>query len=586
MIKTIPLVTASLKGFMRNWKSVTLLLVFPLLLVGLVFLSFNPNGLRDVPVGVIIDPYGSFSAEQIRTSFPYLDISEYGRIDACLRDLKLAAQYACIRVEGNDPVKITINFDDTREPIIWEIIERIKTTIDGIKRKKSTDMTDSFLNNLVLTIQKVEVFKNDLSTVNSELDGYISDTDETIWSLSSSRDYISNTLDEMDSDVDDLDSLHSELSSQRRSFYSASTSYLSDIQSYTQNVEVSTDPTAIYYGNLIDSRANSASNTIGDYNRDAKNNLNRMDGKIYDYRGRIDEGNAYLRGIDSQIRKLKQVKADFYNYKVRVMQKENELTAIQNEFGGLDSFDSSNLINPITIENLPAYRLLAAKRYASETNIETSQITQEEAEKGFSMVSLQTLFPTIFFVMVLFLSILVSNFVCLQNVNSPAYKRVKLVRGVFIHDFLSVYISSFLIIIIPVICMLIVGNFVFMIPIIANLPCIALLGFLLISTLILLGAGLAYLIKKESITLLVTTFFLIFLLFLSGFLYPVERMSNFVSYFALNLPSKIALTAFNKVAFYGQTVNNISVDILALVIWMAISIVAVLAIKRFRDYLE
>ena len=53
MFKTIQLIKANLKRFIRDWKAISLLIVFPLILIGVVFVSFNPSGLRKVPVGII-----------------------------------------------------------------------------------------------------------------------------------------------------------------------------------------------------------------------------------------------------------------------------------------------------------------------------------------------------------------------------------------------------------------------------------------------------------------------------------------------------------------------------------------------------
>src|SRR3989338_1435573 len=117
MGKTIPLITASIKGFMRNWKSVLLLLVLPLVLISLVFYSFNPEGMQRLPVGITgdIPPEIRGAYEQV---FPSLFITEFDTLDDCIIQIKHGQMYACMQVIKSDATVVNVHFDNTREPII------------------------------------------------------------------------------------------------------------------------------------------------------------------------------------------------------------------------------------------------------------------------------------------------------------------------------------------------------------------------------------------------------------------------------------------------------------------------------------
>ena len=106
---------------------------------------------------------------------------------------------------------------------------------------------------------------------------------------------------------------------------------------------------------------------------------------------------------------------------------------------------------------------------------------------------------------------------------------------------------------------------------------------MLASIFILMGILLSYLIRNESITLLITTFVLIFFLYFSGFLQPIERMSYLSSIFATYTPINMALFAFNKVIFYQQGFFNIIFEMFVLFQWaffIAISGIFVKIIKN------
>ena len=95
--------------------------------------------------------------------------------------------------------------------------------------------------------------------------------------------------------------------------------------------------------------------------------------------------------------------------------------------------------------------------------------------------------------------------------------------------------------------------------------------------------GLSYLIKKKSLTLIVSVFLLIFLLFFSGFILPIERMGRIPAKIASNFPGNIASDALNKAIFYDQPLNPLNLAILILSLTMMAILAGVLVIKYFRD---
>ena len=183
----------------------------------------------------------------------------------------------------------------------------------------------------------------------------------------------------------------------------------------------------------------------------------------------------------------------------------------------------------------------------------------------------------------LFLSLLISSFITLGEINSPASVRVKLVCGVFLAQFISVFVSSMLVICVPIICILWLGNSLFMIPIFLNLAPAATILLLLSGVIVLVGMLLAYVIKKESITLLVSSFFLVFLLFFSGMLLPVERMSSLPGTIASYFPGRIALAALFKTIFYGQGMAAISMELQYLLAWLLGLTIIALAVKKLKS---
>jgi hypothetical protein len=179
--------------------------------------------------------------------------------------------------------------------------------------------------------------------------------------------------------------------------------------------------------------------------------------------------------------------------------------------------------------------------------------------------------------------LLISSFLSLAEINSTAHERIMLIRGIFWHEFFAIYLSSLIIISIPILCVLALGQYLFLIDILNNIGVVILLLFLLASIFILLGTALAYLIKKESITLLLCAFILVFLIFFSGFILPIERMSPISGAVASNMPGKITLSAFNEAVFYSQPLGALASAIHALLLWLAIMILITLTVKKVKN---
>ncbi|HLD83504.1 MAG TPA: ABC transporter permease, partial [archaeon] len=146
----------------------------------------------------------------------------------------------------------------------------------------------------------------------------------------------------------------------------------------------------------------------------------------------------------------------------------------------------------------------------------------------------------------------------------------------------SICVSSLIIMILPIFSILALGSALFGIAILPNFPAVFLIITLLSANFILLGMATAYMIKKESITLLVSTFMLVFFVFFSGVLVPIERMNAYFAFAAGNLPLNTALEAFNKAVFYGKDVFSLGSETALLLGWLAVSAAVALGAKRFR----
>ncbi|MEK6984546.1 MAG: ABC transporter permease [Nanoarchaeota archaeon] len=583
MLKTIPLIQAILKEFIRNWKSVFMLIVFPLVFISMVFLSFNPDGIQKIPVG-IAGKYANFSMEDYKdTYFYYLSLTSFESLDGCLDELKGYKQYACIQIMPGSSITLNVYYDNTREPVIWEIIERIKSTVDMLQKQKSKQMASTFLTKFSENTGKIDDFRTKLATANSRVNSYIYDADASIIKLENTKDELSNALAAMGSDIQNLKHIRNNLKRQKDNLYSSSFLYTSGIDNSARNLVLLGHPVEQPYLDSIRNQVISLNNQMYSYNSVADSALSELDSRIMSYDEYNRRGLAYLSDIDSEVMQLKTVKNELSSYKQAIGKADDEIAVIHQNFNEILGLDAETLVNPIIIRNNPAYVPTVSKELQEQYLNKTGQDQAKVISKGINLISLQTIFPTMLLLITLFLSLLISSFTCLSTINSSVHERLRLVRRIFVHEILSVYIASLIIMAMPIFCVLLLGNYLFKIPIFDNYLFILIVLFMLASVFIFVGMMLAYLIKKESITLVVVTFILAFLIFFSGFLLPVERMSKLAYSLAPDFPVKIVHMAFNKIVFYGRDFSSVKDNFFWLSIWFASLAALVFLIKKIRE---
>ncbi len=583
-MKTVPLITAILKSFIRNWKSIVLLTVIPLMIIVVFFGSFNTEGILGIPIG-ITGLSDRFNIKDYESSyFSYLKITEFQSKDACISELKAYKQYACLEVIYGDAVTLNVYYDNTRNAIIWEVLERIKTSIDILQKLKSKEIASDFLTKFNSALSKLLTFKGSLRQTSSNLGGYINEIDNSILSLSNAKNDLANTINSMDQDIADAKSTKSDLQNDKDEFYSEASSSIRQSKQALMGMsnltywQYSSWNSAMSQLNLVDSLINS-------YNNQANAKFYDFDQRIWTYEESSRRGKGYMGDIDTYSGSLSNTKGDLVNYRTEIDAANDEIDRIYKDFEPLMGVSPDTLVNPIVMLNSPVYvPTHDMPKPRNNTSNTPNDATVREVIKGVNLIGLQTLFPTILFLIIIFLSLLISSFISLNEINSPSIKRVSLVRGIFFPHILAIFISSMLIMLLPLLAVLAMGDVLFKLPILEHLTLV--LGTLLLvsSVFVLLGMFLAYLVRKESITLMINTFLLVLIIFYSGFLLPIEKMSGFAHLFANIFPGKLALDAFFKLVFYEQGIAAISNEIVMLLTWIGVLAIGVIVVAGLRRY--
>jgi len=551
-----------------------LLILVPLFLVGLIFSSFNPLGLKKISVGVVTDnEFNIKEFDVVVSHFAYM--TEFNDVDGCVSSLKRYEQYVCIEVIDSGNYLLNVYFDNTKEPVIWEVIARIEKAVEYMQKERSKEIAEDVIVKMKRTLDKLTDFKQKLHSTNNKIDIYTSEIINNQNELKTAKQDLSTSLDDMDRDIRDAKKARGEAKSSKDEYKETSLKQVNDLDNTVD----------LFPASGIKDDANllikEVKNEIEFYDNEIDKDLRNVQKRIDKYEESSKKGRGFVKKIDNNIKELQNIEQDLKNYKVELLLSEQTLASIERDFNFVKDLDPELVVNPIVIKNYPTYIPKVDEEIAKKY-LDPSASKAEQILTGLNLISLQTIFPTLMLLITLFLSLLISSFVCLSEINSSANTRVQLVRNVFFHEFLSVFISSMTIVIIPFLIIMLLGEFIFLLKIFENIDFVFLIFFLLSGVFVMIGMGISYLLRKESITLLITTFFLVFLIFFSGFLLPIERMTPVASEIASIFPGKLALNIFNKIILYGGDFASSSNDIYLLSLWFLVAFLLVLAIKYFR----
>jgi hypothetical protein len=561
MSRTIPLIKANLKGFMRNWKSILLLVILPLILILVIFASFNPSGLRKVHIGYTLADNQTLDRKQFEDAVDsFTALTEYDELDQCMRSLRTYREYVCVRISGTGPYVLDVHYDNTREPVIWEIIERLDQAIRAVQKSHSKTIATDFLTRFQRAMTRLDNYNQQLGGVYDELGTYIIEVDGSIYRLQNARNDLVTTLDSMDYDIASARATSAQMRNAKNTY--ASTIGTGLFVTEQNIIAIAATPENTMQRSAALNNIASAHNTFITYSNDADQQINMIDNRINSYEQASARGRNYVGSIDLARAELSDTRKDLQQYKQRVSGTRTEMTAIGEEFRSLRSLDAETLVNPVVIHNTPTY----SPKVDPETieRVTAGMDEQEAAAKGASFISLQTIFPTVLILITLFLSLLIGSFVALGEINAPSHQRLRLVKGIFLPEFIANFVSAFIIVIVPVIVVLIIGDWTFALGVFEHFFTLVTILFMLVSFFILTGFLLAYIIRKESLTLMTSTFLLVLLIFFSGFLLPLERMTPLFGMIAGFSPGALALSMFKQSVFYNSGFIGIAAEFFAL----------------------
>ncbi len=557
----IPVVGATLKSFLRSRRTLLILFVLPVILIFFIFLSFNPQGLQPVPAGITI--HSGIEASDADQLFNWLILAHYTDLDDCLEEIRTGSVYTCMNVYGNEQVTFELFFDNTREPVIWEIVTRVEQTLRSVEKARTSEAASVLFESL----ESVDNYLGSIADASDEqkerIGSYQAEVDSLRGELSTSRHELSNMIAEMDEDAVQARRESREMRTEHRRNVDEIRANLNELEyqiALIGSMNVSVDQ--------AQSRIDEAKQDLDDYDRRMTGRLNALDARIDQYALRSNQGSQMVSKMAEQEHQLSAFRLELGSFSSDL---ESMARSAQDVSGSLDAVieeGSASLIESVRLTNIPSY----------VPSIETPE--DYEHVDGLSVLTLQTLFPALLMLVVLFFGILLSTFMMITHITTPAHTRLRLVEGSWYKDYFAMIIATTLISTLMIALVLVLGIHLFHIPL-ENMASFAGLLLMILIVLSLIGIFVVHIVWSESMSVIVAMFALVATLFSSGFILPVERMSAWAAMISDINPVSIGLNAFDRVIFYNGSVPG--GDWIVLGSWALLLIIGTLIVRLVRE---
>ena len=574
MIKTFyTLVAKNCKNLFRNWASILLLIVGPLVILLIMIVAFSDISFHGITIGYIGDHE---LVQPIIGRMDYLgNFQQYPVLEDCLLQLKQQKVHLCLDLKNYQSTYIDLYYDNTRGVISLMLISQLR---EGISREKENILRNK-THSLISGLDEIQNFIKDkqgnIQNIISSLEGYkleIATTQNEMLVIKNDIDFQINELNIMKNDLhtlkDDIDYGYSKFNQNRNSIYQTQ-NQLQNIRNNLINLNQDTAviDQAIYALDSLQSGLSTIQYTIVDAQNKVINTISKIDRAI----SSLQNAKTFIILTDDKLS----------NIKSSLTGKISELSILNGELNHKNqiisktaNIDVENMVNPFLLDIKPMFQ--DSKRVQVFKETYDLSLPKRQTPDLTSIDSVQTLLPFLISILICFVSIMISNIIILDEKHSPAYTRnlISPISG-FIH-ILSILFTILIILLIMISIVLGVSYIVFFLDITQSIATILTVTIFLILIYSLWGIALGFIINSTTTSLLITTFFMIINVFLSGAIFPVERMSKIILEVSSFIPFRDGLSILQQSIFYNIPLTSFVPQIINMSIILGFSIIVLM----------
>lgn len=559
------------KILFRNWTTLSLLIIAPLLLILLVGYAFSGENLHDITIGIISEN-GIDITEFRQNTSDYAQIQEYKNLSACLGEMIVEKSHLCIMMEGSiasdenaPPAHITFFYDNTKTKTNAILISQVKEFFGLSAQKISLIAARTMFDNiqeLVVFLEErgyeIEQLKNNTAEIRAQLQERKEKLENLRNQFQPSYQRLKGLQQNLNENIERMlvaqersqDSLHS-LANNLANI----SEELSALKSMRNSSGISNTTREIPLDELRNKSIELANSTQENEKElsELRYSLITLEQQINTTVGYIDEFGVLL---DKEIELTSYYITVIDKSTVRIAELAQNLNEKMKEFRGIGPKAAERLVTPIAQSVQPLLQ--------NATNIGLS-------------------FPLLVAMITIFISLLFANIVTLAEINDRSYTRKLLAPVDDLLYTIGLIITNSLVILLQVSVLFLIAYVQF------DLPILTFLGelFIVIGILILLftfmGMTIAYLSRNTQASILLATFIALAFFLLSDAVVGLEAMPPYATAVAAYNPLMLSSSMIKVLLLYHQSIAVASHQLLIMIVYAcAMFGAALVASKRFN----
>lgn len=516
------IIKKNFKLLVRSKSSALIIILGPMLVIFLVGIAFDNMNRFSINIGTFSEGYSELSDSFVdKLENSDFSVQKVDSEQSCVDQIKSNRLHTCIvfpkdlKIESGKVNEIVFYVDNSKMNLVWMVLDTLSTSVEERSSEVSTDLT-----------------KNLLDKISSAQD-QLSARKPTIDSLRSENSVASEKV--------------TVFSSKAQEFKEAA----ADIKAY---ILEKLDAIEVEAGNVYD--AVDDSNATDSQKDDIQETIASIDTLLYNTRSKIQDpdglsGDDWTKmvgivdSIDSQVNVVKQ---SLSSSSAKINDLQASLDSIKADLAGIKVKDAATIINPVTTTIRPV----------------TSESTY-----------LNYMFPSLIVLVVMFISVLLSNTLVMMEKHSPAYFRNFITPTADITFIFATYLTNLILVSIQLAIILVISSYFFKAQILQSLNQL-IPGLLLITTLFtFVGMLIGYLFTSEETSTLAAISVGSVFLFLSSVVLPLESMPAYIRDIARFNPFVLSEDFLRKALFFSADFSRLSFELKWLGIYAGVLFVVI-----------
>ncbi|MFH1073254.1 MAG: ABC transporter permease [Nanoarchaeota archaeon] len=552
-MKLLSIIKKNLKVLARSRGSALVVIFGPLMIILLVGLAFNNTKTLDFSIGVYSKNYTDISNQFVNNlKEDKFIVQKMPSQELCIQKIKEGKIHTCIilpadfEIKNNKTNEIIFYVDNTRQNLVYQVIDSISKNIEVKSEELSLAMTNAILNTLFST-------KNQLMQETARLDQQRSLSQETNTKITAAiSDLNTIDLEYQGTDLSPVTSKGQEIVYSAKLIRDKGLDIVKKTREFADIVKENTSFELENFSTDIDSlekELNSLYNNTPRKLEELKSTVDAANENLLKIKDKLVNAQAATQQVKSQ---LNSIQLDLETLKKELDNFKTALDTILTNINNIKVTTASNIVSPVTTRIEPV------------------------ATEGSKLIFL---FSDLLMLVIMFIGILLSGTLIIMEKTSKAYFRNFTTPTQDETFVLATYLTSAFLIFIQAVVIIGLAFLFLKSPLFHNFSITFIVLLVSISLFVLIGMAIGYLFStQEGVTMVSISIGAIFL-FLSNIIFPLEHISGFLSTLAQANPYVLSTQALKKTLLFDASLNEVVSSIAVLLIYILVMILFILLVR-------